>query len=708
MYDIVLYCELVIERGCKAVQFWNKMAERRLNINAPLMSVRRSSATPPSLTEAKKKILEKRHTLPYYKSDTSSDQVTEPVAVPFNWEHIPGRRKGNGGSEPQPPKANSITPSPRLPPGKSINATKQTLEKESKTANKFKSSNKSKSFNVSVVKVDSDKERKAEKIVESRRSNVKFDDDDDNDAYSDALENLSPTESFSMNCSVSGVSGLDNLDANKFGTFSTDQQTRDFMMSRFLPAAKAMTLQPPQYSSKKQSVLVEQQPRDVSKLVREEKKPLPNKHNTAIIPYTGQHQEEESEDEVDGYEYDNSSNIAAKGCGLLPQLHIRNSLCLLNPVAAMKMKNKAILPPASEVVKPNKSSHIRSFSPVPAVKKAWEAIHKSKSSSRAASPDKQEGKKKWTSESNRFTYSGELLPGRLSPFRRSRAAAAGISPCRSKPQSPFRGAKLPGDTKEAENYMFGKVKFHSGVLGNVHDVLSQGAKRTSYSGNLTIEKTLYVDTASTAKLSSSNISSLDINQRVDTVVADLDRSRGKGSNSSFGSSQVIKQVHAVEEKVTFDTDVLSSLDSIPPSLYSYLNLAAKENKDLGLTTDQNISQKPVSLQSVQGTFAEDSKTNTQQIVLANDSGKGSAESIVSSLPPPLPKSPSESWLWRALPLVSVKNSFLHSSQGTQSKAKRHDSNTSGNLKWETIVKTSNLHHDHVRYSQELPTRKSQH
>ncbi|KAL5157384.1 hypothetical protein HKD37_15G042114 [Glycine soja] len=713
------------------------MAERRLNINAPLMSVRRSAATPPSLTEAKKKILEKRHTLPYYKSDTFSDQVTEPVAVPFNWEHIPGRRKGNGGSEPQPPKATSITPSPRLPPGKSINATKQPLEKESKAANK------SKSFNVSVVKVDSDKERKVEKIVESRRSNVKYDDDDDNDdndAYSDALENLSPTESFSMNCSVSGVSGLENLGANKSESFSTDQQTRDFMMSRFLPAAKAMTLLPPQYSSKKQSALVEQQPRDVSKLVRDDKKQLPIKHNTAIIPYTGQNQEEESEDEVDDNEYDNSSNIAAKGCGLLPQLHIRNSLCLLNPVAVMKMKNQAPVPPASEVVKPNKSSHIRSFSPVPAVKKvktrelfctlqsfcrsafpgdlvfnifthnhehflqAWEAIHKNKSSSRAASPDKQEGKKKWTSDSNRFTYSGELLPGRLSPFRRSRAAAAGISPCRSKPQSPFRGAKLPGDTKEAENYKFGKVKFHSGVLGNVHGVPSQGAKRTSYSGNLTIEKTLYIDTASTAKLSSSNISSLDNNRRVDTVVADLDRRRGK-----IGSSQEIKQVRAVEEKVTFDTDVLSAFDSIPPSLYRILNLTAKEERDEGLTTDQNISQEPVSLQSVQGTFAEDPKTNTQQIVLANDSGKGSAVSAVSPLPPPLPKSPSESWLWRALPLVSVKNSFLHSSQGTQSQAKRHDSNTtSGNLKWETIVKTSNLHQDHVRYSQELPTRKSQH
>jgi len=353
------------------LNFGNKMAERKLNINAPLMSVRRGSATSPSLTEARKKILEKRHSLPYHKSDATLDQVTKPVAVPFNWEHIPGRRKGNGGSEPHPPKATSITPSPRLPPGNSTNATKQPLERENKAANKFKSSNKSKSFSVSVAKVDTVKERKTEKIekiVESRRSNVKYDDDDD-DAFSDALETLSHTESFSMNCSVSGVSGLENMSANKSGTFSTDQQTRDFMMNRFLPAAKAMTLQPSQYSSKKQSVLVEQQPRDVSKLIREEKKPLSNRHNTAIIPYHGHGQEEESEDEGDGNECDNSSDIAAKGCGLLPQLHIRNSLCLLNPVAAIKMKNQVSLPSASEVVKPNKTSHIRSFSPVPAVKK---------------------------------------------------------------------------------------------------------------------------------------------------------------------------------------------------------------------------------------------------------------------------------------------------------------------------------------------------
>ncbi|KOM46226.1 hypothetical protein LR48_Vigan06g153200 [Vigna angularis] len=62
----------------------------------------------------------------------------------------------------------------------------------------------------------------------------------------------------------------------------------------------------------------------------------------------------------------------------------------MNPVAAMKMKNQVSLPSASEVVKPNKTSHIRSFSPIPYVKKAWDAIHRNKSSSKAPSPDKQE------------------------------------------------------------------------------------------------------------------------------------------------------------------------------------------------------------------------------------------------------------------------------------------------------------------------------
>ncbi|GAU30287.1 hypothetical protein TSUD_385080 [Trifolium subterraneum] len=650
------------------------MSERKLNINAPLMSVRRNSATSPSLTESKRKILEKRHTLASYKSDMSLDQVTEPVAVPFNWEHIPGRCKGNSGSDvPQIP--HKYPPIPRLPPGKSSKSAKQPMEKESNVANKFTTLNKSKSFSGNAGKTDCDRERErekeTEKRIESRRSNAKKDgtEEENDDAFSDAVESLSHlTESFSMNCSVSGVSGLDNLEVKKFGTFSTDQQTRDFMMNRFLPAAKAMTLQPSQYSSKKQSVLVEQQPRDVNKLIQNAKKPVV----TDIVPYNGICQEEESEDENDGDVYDNnnSDNVLGKGCGLLPNLHMRNSLSMLHPVAGTKVKNQVTLPSSAC--------------------EAWEAIHRNKSSNGAVSPDMQEGKKKLSSESKRFAYSGELLPGRLSPFRRSRAAATGISPCRSKPQSqsPFRGAKLLGDSKVTENNHSGNLKFHSSTgLGKMQGVPNQGAKRGSYSGSLAMEKTLYIDNSSTVKLSSSNLSSVDNKRRIDTMIADFDKIRGKVRNSSNETSQDIKHAQGLdfEENVTLDFDVLRTLGGNSSTLSGMLHHIAKEYEDeVSMTTDQDIKRGLASLQPVQRTISEDSDTNKKQIVLANSS----------PLPPPLPKSPTESWLWRALPITSFKNSFL------QSHAKRNDSNTtSSSVKWETIVKTSNLNHDRVRFSQ---------
>ncbi|KEH30225.1 DUF688 family protein [Medicago truncatula] len=77
-------------------------------------------------------------------------------------------------------------------------------------------------------KVDHDKGQKDEKL-----QNLEEDDDDDNedDAFSDALETLSSTESL---CA------------------------QDFMMNRFLPAAKDMTLQPHQHAPRKQSVMLHQ------------------------------------------------------------------------------------------------------------------------------------------------------------------------------------------------------------------------------------------------------------------------------------------------------------------------------------------------------------------------------------------------------------------------------------------------------------------
>lgn len=331
------------------------MDEWKLNIDAPLMSVRRTSGTSPSLTEAKRKILEKPQALPQYKSDTTLDQVTEPVAVPFNWEHIPGRPKGCDGSEPQPPKQASITPTPTLPPGKStIVVKKQPLEKEPHVANSFRSARISNSLS---GEIDCDKGHKYEKIKK-----VEENDDYDDDVYSDALETLSPTEPLSMNCSVSGVSGLDNLNANMCGTSSTDKHAHDFMMNQFLTAAKAMTIRPPQYASARKQPILAEQPREFIKLVPEQKKSFVNRHITDIVPYTGQYEEEEEESDDEANDYSNNS---AKGCGLFPRLCVRNSLCLLNPVPGTKMGNQFSLYSAYEVGKPDKRSH----RPAPAIKK---------------------------------------------------------------------------------------------------------------------------------------------------------------------------------------------------------------------------------------------------------------------------------------------------------------------------------------------------
>ncbi|CAL5214160.1 unnamed protein product [Lathyrus oleraceus] len=524
--------------------------EGKLNINDPLLSVRRSICTPTSSTEVKTKILENSaQVLPCNKSEMIQNQVMKPVAAP-----------------------------------------------------------KTTSLRDILNEVDHDKGIKDEKVKD-----LEEDDDDDVDAFSDALETLSSTESI---C----VSGLDNLDANKCRTSSSDdKQAQDFMMNRFLLAAKAMTLQPHQHAPRKQSVLLEQ---SSTKLVSEEKKFFVNNMPiTDIIPYTGQYEVEESESEEESdHETDDYANISAKGCGLFPSSCIKNSLCLLNPMPDTKPDNQIPMWSSYEVEKPNKSSHFSSYRSGPTMKKAWDAIHKSKSSSGA-------------SESKRYnTYSGEPNQiSRLASFRRSGVAVTtGVSSSQSNSQS-------LADTNQSK-----KWKFSSQGHGSLQEVQSEGSKRSSNSRKLSMEKTFYEDTSSSkVKIPSSN--------------------------------SVIKAER--------------------------------------LITDQENNQESMSLQLVRSSFDKDTEINNKQIVVVDDSEKTDAKCLMHLLSPPLPKSPSESWLCRALPLVSFKNSLAYPSRGTQQShaAKMIGySRTSSYSKWETIVKTSNLHHDHECCSQELTIYKSQH
>ncbi|CAH2046263.1 unnamed protein product [Thlaspi arvense] len=73
--------------------------------------------------------------------------------------------------------------------------------------------------------------------------------------------------------------------------------------------------------------------------------------------------------------------------------------------------------------------------------------------------------------------------------------------------------------------------------------------------------------------------------------------------------------------------------------------------------------------------------------------------------PPLPKTPSESWLCRTLPRSSatsiVSGQFAVVVSGQTAGFKKMEQKTSSqSTKWETIVKTSHQHHNHARYSEE--------
>ncbi|XP_044497694.1 uncharacterized protein LOC123219776 [Mangifera indica] len=684
------------------------MEERRLNFNAPLLSVRRF-ATSVASSEGKngKRIedsrLNRRYTIPFYKSDLSLEQVTEPVAVPFLWEQTPGQPK-DGGPETQQLEEASVTP--RLPPQRNLDIIKYPSEKEVEDRPKIESC----SLIDSVTRYDCSKEENEEK--------EKLYLEDHDEIYSDALDALSPTDSFSMNCSVSGVSGSDGQVINLSGTFSTDSQTRDFMMSRFLPAAKAMALEPPHYASRRQPIAVEQ-PRQVLKLVPEDRKSPVNE--SIVIQHYGEDavaDEEESEDEVD-----DSGNLSSRGCGLFPRLCLNKSFCLLNPVPGLKVRTHSSMSSTSEVRKSGKATYAESHGQT--INKHFrDSVYKHPLDAGVQSPKLILGiENKMINGSNRFSCSNEQpMSNRSSPCRR------GISPYRNeRPPSPFRGVGFLGVPKEAENTRASRFNLSDKSSSKSHELFTnrlnlhtkassksqelfphQSSKTRAGSLSPAVEKTLYVDTVKFAKISSSNSISSDNKGLMDPVRESFEtsmRRRGMEETTRMESSlQDVKCLNIAKGGSISETKILGSIKANRSSFSGRLHRGGAADMVECFGPDEELNQECKSLELVK--VVDDGNLNSSKDRnLEKDYPECFNSGFEQSpLPPPLPQKPSESWLWRTLPSMSSQNSFS-ASYHSRFHPKRQDSYTS--TKWETIVKTSYSHHDHKRYSEELTAHFSQ-
>ncbi|KAK1368808.1 hypothetical protein POM88_034900 [Heracleum sosnowskyi] len=581
------------------------MDGNKLDFNAPLLSVRvnrKSIEAPRSVRSL---------SLTSQKSNWELTEVAKPAAVPFIWEQTPGFPK-NGSTDSLSPPERSV--SPVFPPGRTFDNKKR----------------------VSAGSLS------------------------DDEAYSDALDTLLESESISWNCSVSGVSGYDGPYARSTSSFSADPQTREIMMTRFLPAARAMAVNK---GSKKQTMASEL-PKHDKKVLSGELRPMLEKYgsNTAIHQsrYKGSVASEAEDDEFIG-----RGRKSIKVCGLLPRLCVRNSLCLLDPVPGMKSRAQSPIRSVPEHGRMARTAHSGPLPQTHHEKQDWNDVYwknmQKNIQSRVQPQEPVNNKLNGVSKQSNHNTDLNKTKG-LSPHRLSRSG--GISPFRNeKPQSPFyNGARflgIPKIVKDNEAYKFGPDDRESDNRDvSVHQIYKQGL------GPFTAlaEKTLHIDPLYDGEVRNSEIVLSKV-ERIERVSKkNLGESRlveGLSTPKSFTQEKIVKPI------------TVGTLSADKPSYPDLSNLKIQATSNRRVKHEQNIDQKPRSTQCL-ALYPDDDLDQNDDTEKVNNQ-------------------------------VSLRNPF---SQGKT--RKQHQKTTKSTAKWENIVKASHVHHEHLRHSEELVSHVSQH
>lgn len=693
------------------------MEEKQLDFNQPLLSVRRISSTVTSENDNKNKPAKpvpKRPPLPFYKSELKSGPVTSPGTVPFVWERTPGRPKNESKQQTRSIERPSVAP--KLPPGRVLKVEQQDSNKvakgtsvtQSRTGSTVSDSQGAASLDNRVTKQESTKE-----VIEEKASSGS---DDEDEAYLDALDTLSRTESFFMSCSVSGLSEWDDQVVQPSGSFflTDQQQARDFMIGRFLPAAKAMASETPQIQHNSRKPLVTQeQPKLVRKVVSGAmSRPLNQKWQKVLPHYAQDIDREESEDESDddnGYE-----NYAPKVCGLFPRF------CLLNPVPGLRIENRI----ASSTVHGVQSKSRRT------VKEHGRTANYSKKSVSSQSG--------FTDQKD-FLGTTEKSEHGIDPPRRacSKPLASESTQFESSCENPVVEKTLYVDSVH-------KVKSSSSCSSDTNpkgDDFDAIRKDTCLDKNLSIDSSdddnKHLDIVDEkVVLQPKSSASLDSSLLVcsDNSNDDIQMEMKNHSNKMCPEKQELTKPCYQGSNLDHDLIAISSPEMVEcKKIESESNVFSTKKGSNGLTQD------PVSCRNRK--FASDLKFDSkcqqatkvvdQECTLGSREGPSrlaspkvvgdtkidleslprmklrhgdtsNASSLKLPLALPSPKAPSESWLKRTLPTVSSRNILLGSNLAAHFHAPTQTPKTAlPDPKWERIVKSSKVNHGHLQFAEEL-------
>ncbi|KAG5020766.1 hypothetical protein JHK87_016621 [Glycine soja] len=674
------------------------MEEKQLDFNQPLLSVRRISSTAASENDNKRKpdkSVRKRPPLPFYKSELKSGPVTNPGTVPFVWEKTPGRPKNESKLQTRAVERPSVAP--KLPPGRVLKVEQQCSDKvpkgasvtQSRTGSSVSDSPRTASLDNKVTKHESPQE-----VIEEKESSGS---DDEDENYLDALDTLSRTESFFMSCSVSGLSEWDDQEVQLSGNFSTDQQARDFMIGRFLPAAKAMASETPQIQHNSRKTLVTQeQPKQAWKVVSEaNSRPLNPKWQKVLPHYAQDIGREESEDESD--DNDGYENNAPKVCGLFPRF------CLLNPVPGLRMEGRNRSSTFHGVQSKSITSHRRTAKE-----------HGRTATNGKKSVNSQSG---YTEERD-FLSTAEKSKHDIDPHRRacSKSSASESTEFESSCESPVVEKTLYVDSVH-------KVKSSdTNIRGDDFDTLRKDTD---------LDKSLSIDSSIEDSKPLGIVDEKEVSEPKSS--ASLDSSLPVCSDNSNNNMQMEMKNHSSKicpekQELTKPDYQGSNLDRDLVAISSPDMVACKkiesESKDFSTKESSNgLIKNPVSMRNRK--FASDVKFDSKcqqatkvvdqectlgssedpsnlasskvvgdtkinlesQLRMKLSHGKTSnASSSKLPLALPSPKAPSESWLKRTLPTVPSKSISLRSNLATY---------------FHAPVKTSEVNHGHLQFAQEL-------
>lgn len=272
----------------------------------------------------------------------------------------------------------------------------------------------------------------------------------------------------------------------------------------------------------------------------------------------------------------------------------------------------------------------------------------------------------------------------LLPRTRSRSAC--ISPYRNeKPRSPFHdGARFLGVPKMVKNTESGNVTLTSKESDKFLDFSAyQMYKRESDLLSSLAEKILYIDLVNNTELPI-----LDSEEEMLKKFSVNNLGETRGTEESAFKPKYLDTAEMVKSTALRSTAAGSA------SSRCKLNHKSMADDVKVLKQDQDIDHDARSLQCSAIHPAKILATQNEDSEKVNNEGNASVGFPQTPLPPPLPKSPSEPWLWRNLSSISIRNPFSHGQP-----KKKNQKNSSTSSKWENIVKSSNISHDHKRYSE---------